>query len=149
MLLESLIKIFDRDLEKLKSEIKLFEKEENLWLVNGDIKNSAGNLALHLCGNLKHYVGHSIGGSSYIRERDKEFSLKNVTRLDILRNIEETKSVVLSTLKMLDDSKLKEIFSEKISIGKVEIGFLLIHLIAHLNYHLGQINYIRRLFVYR
>lgn len=149
MLLESLIKIFDRDLEKLKSEIKLFEKEENLWLVNGDIKNSAGNLALHLCGNLKHYVGHSIGGSSYIRERDKEFSLKNVPKLDILRNIEETKSVVLSTLKMLDDSKLKEIFSEKISIGKVEIGFLLIHLIAHLNYHLGQINYIRRLFVYR
>lgn len=149
MLLESLIKIFDRDLEKLKSEIKLFEKEENLWLLNGDIKNSAGNLALHLCGNLKHYVGHSIGGSSYIRERDKEFSLKNVPKLDILRNIEETKSVVLSTLKMLDDSKLKEIFSEKISIGKVEIGFLLIHLIAHLNYHLGQINYIRRLFVYR
>ena len=148
-MLQSLIKIFDRDLEKLKSEIKLFKKEENLWLVNGDIKNSAGNLALHLCGNLKHYIGHSIGGSSYIRERDKEFSIKNVPKLDILKNIEETKSVVLSTLKMLDDFKLKEIFSEKISIGKVEIGFLLIHLTTHLNYHLGQINYIRRLFVYR
>ena len=144
MLKEYLIKIFDRDLEKLISEIQLFENEENLWIVKGDIKNSAGNLALHLCGNLKHFIGHNLGGTNYIRERDKEFSLKNISELELIKNIEETKDVVISTLTNFDESRFSEIYKEKISLGDVEIGYFLLHLITHLNYHLGQINYLRR-----
>ncbi|MBK7104958.1 MAG: DinB family protein [Ignavibacteriae bacterium] len=144
MLKESLIKIFDRDLEKLISEIQLFENEENLWIVKGDIKNSAGNLALHLCGNLKHFIGHNLGGTNYIRERDKEFSLKNISKLELIKNIEETKDIVISTLTNFDESRFSEIYKEKISLGDVEVGYFLLHLITHLNYHLGQINYLRR-----
>ncbi|MFZ1288720.1 MAG: DinB family protein [Melioribacteraceae bacterium] len=145
MLKEYLIKIFERDLEKLKSEIQLFNAEENLWITKGDIKNSAGNLALHLCGNLKHFIGHSLGGTNYIREREKEFSLKKIPQKELLKNIDETKSVVLSTLHNLNDAKFNEIYSEKISLGEVEIGHFLLHLTTHLNYHLGQINYLRRM----
>ncbi len=145
MLKEYLIKIFERDLEKLKSEIQLFNAEENLWITKGDIKNSAGNLALHLCGNLKHFIGHSLGGTNYIREREKEFSLKKIPQKELLKNIDETKSVVLLTLHNLNDAKFNEIYSEKISLGEVEIGHFLLHLTTHLNYHLGQINYLRRM----
>jgi len=145
MLKEYLIKIFERDLEKLKSEIQLFNAEENLWITKGDIKNSAGNLALHLCGNLKHFIGHSLGGTNYNIEREKEFSLINIPQKELLKNIDETKSVVLSTLHNLNEAKFNEIYSEKISLGEVEIGHFLLHLTTHLNYHLGQINYLRRM----
>ncbi|MBK8944540.1 MAG: DinB family protein [Ignavibacteriae bacterium] len=144
MFKDNLIKIFERDLEKLISEIQLFEIEENLWIVMGDIKNSAGNLALHLCGNLKHFIGFRLGGFEYTRERDKEFSLKNISKNEIIQNINETKKIVLQTLNDFDESRFSEIYTEKISLGDVEIGHFLLHLITHLNYHLGQINYLRR-----
>ena len=145
MLKDNLIKIFDRDIEKLRNEISLFENEENLWKVFGDIKNSSGNLALHLCGNLKHYIGYMLGGFEYKRERDKEFSAKNIPQNEIFQNIEEAKIIVLKTLTDFDESRYSEIFKEKISLGEVEIGQFLLHLLTHLNYHLGQINYLRRM----
>ena len=147
MLKESFIKIFERDIEKLKSEITQFDKEEDLWFTAGDVKNSAGNLALHLCGNLKHFIGHVLGGSNYIREREKEFSLRNVPKEELLKNIDEAKTVVLSTLSNLDEAKYDEIYDMKMSLGEVQIGFFVFHLATHLSYHLGQINYIRRLMI--
>jgi hypothetical protein len=144
---ESFVKIFDRDIEKLKAEILQFEKEEDLWFIAGDVKNSAGNLALHLCGNLKHYIGHVLGGTNYVREREKEFSLKNVPKSEIIKNIDEAKSIVYSTLSSIDETKLSEIYTEKFSLGEVETESALVHLVAHLSYHLGQINYLRRLMI--
>jgi len=144
---KSYAKIFERDIDKLTSEISLFDSEEDLWVIAGDVRNSVGNLALHLCGNLKHFVGKSLGNSGYERKREKEFSLKNVPKSEILKDIDETKSIVLSTLNKLDESKLQEIFTEKLSLGEVETEFFLVHLLTHLNYHLGQINYIRRLMI--
>ncbi len=145
MLKDNLIKIFDRDIEKLKMEISLFDKEEKLWKVFGDIKNSSGNLALHLCGNLKHYVGFTLGGFDYTRERDKEFLMTNIPKSDLINYIDETKKIVLKTLKDFDELRFSEIYKEKISLGEVEIGQFLLHLLTHLNYHLGQINYLRRM----
>ena len=147
MLKESFIKIFERDIEKLKSEITQFDKEEDLWFTAGDVKNSAGNLALHLCGNLKHFIGHVLGGSNYIREREKEFSLRNVPKEELLKNIDEAKTFVLSTLSNLDEAKFDEVYDGKMSLGEVKIGLFVIHLATHLSYHLGQINYIRRLMI--
>ena len=144
---KSFVKIFERDIDKLKSEITLFDSEEDLWIIAGDVKNSAGNLAIHLCGNLKHFIGKALGNTGYVRQREKEFSLKNVPKSEILKNIDETKSVVLSTLTGLNEEKLREIFTEKLSLGEVEIEYVLVHLLTHLNYHVGQINYIRRLMI--
>ena len=73
---DELIKIFERDLQKLKSEISLFAIEKNIWLISGNINNSAGNLCLHICGNLKHFIVHVLGGTDFNREREKEFSKK-------------------------------------------------------------------------
>jgi hypothetical protein len=71
-------KTFLRDLEKLKTEISSFKDESNLWKISGDIKNSAGNLCLHLCENLQHFIGAVLGNSGCVRNRDAEFSRKNV-----------------------------------------------------------------------
>ena len=145
MLNNSLIKIFERDLAKLKEEILLFEDETNLWITAGSVNNSPGNLCLHICGNLKHFIGHILGGTNFIRERANEFSLKNVPREELLKNCLETLTVVKSTLDKMDESNFQSIYPINVFKEEMTTEFFLIHLTTHLNYHLGQINYQRRI----
>lgn len=144
-MINHLIKLFTRDLNQLCTEIEAYKKEENLWKTSGEISNCAGNLALHLCGNLKHFIGAKLGDTGYIREREKEFSTKNVSRDELLRNIRETEGIVISTLSTLDAADLENDFDIPGWSEKVTTGYWLIHLTTHFNYHLGQINYHRRL----
>ncbi|MGS0747228.1 DinB superfamily protein [Halpernia sp. GG3] len=108
MLTENLNKLFIRDLDGLINELNLYKNENNLWTVHGDITNSAGNLALHLVGNLQHFIGKELGGTNYVRTREREFSLKNVSRETIIKQIEDTKIIVNKTLKTLDTNKLQD-----------------------------------------
>ena len=144
-MIETSTQLFLRDLEKLKTEISSFKDEKNIWKISGDIKNSAGNLCLHLCGNLQHFIGAVLGNSGYVRKRDEEFSKKNVPIRELVAEIELTTKAVKLTLDSLSDAKLNEIFPSNIFGEGTTIRMFLIHLIAHLNYHLGQINYQRRL----
>ena len=148
MLKNSLIELFERDLQKLKTEIDLYKDEDNLWVVKEGISNSAGNLCLHLIGNLNHFIGATLGNTGYVRHRDDEFSLKNIPRQDLIMNIENCILIVKSTLlKLTDDDFVKEFPLEKHGTIVSTIDMLL-HLFGHLSYHLGQINYHRRLLDY-
>ncbi len=142
---ETLKSFFLRELDRLKEEITLFESEESLWRIREGISNSAGNLALHLTGNLNHFIGATLGNSGYIRERDLEFTKKNVPAKEIIGDIENTKKMVSSVFSELTQEDLEKDYPLEKSFGKVSTGYLLIHLITHLNYHLGQINYYRRI----
>jgi uncharacterized damage-inducible protein DinB len=144
MIAKTFLDFFQRDLEKLKEEITLFP-EDRLWLVNGEIKNSAGNLALHITGNLKHFIGAVMGDTGYIRQRDKEFSDKNVTKEKLLQGLTESETIVTTVLSALTDEKLMQPYPVE-TFGKNSTTLrALIQLIAHLDYHLGQVNYLRRL----
>ncbi|HNP23419.1 MAG TPA: DinB family protein [Panacibacter sp.] len=145
MLLENLELLFARDLEKLKTEISSYKDENNLWQIRAGILNSGGNLALHLVGNLKHFVGLVLGEFSYSRERDKEFSNKNIPVADIIRSIDETITVVTATLSKLTHDDIARIYPQKPLGTEMTTANFLLHLYAHLNYHLGQINYHRRI----
>lgn len=140
-----LIKIFNRDLDKLISQIQLFENEEELWQLRKDISNTPGNLCLHIAGNLQHFIGHVLGNTDYVRDREFEFSGKNVPKEELIQQLETTKLVVSETLTSLSDDVLKEDYPITIFKEVNTVGFFLIHLSTHLNYHLGQINYFRRL----
>ena len=144
-MIQTLKQIFLRDLENLKTEISSYKDEENLWEISGDVKNSAGNLCLHLCGNLQHFIGAVLGNSGYIRNRDAEFSRKNVPLKELVKEIELTKTDVVKTLKNLTEVRLGEKFPINVFGYEMTTEYFLIHLITHLNYHLGQINYHRRL----
>ena len=108
MLLDVLKKVFKRDLNKLKTEIKLYSNETNLWLIDKSITNSAGNLCLHLVGNLNAYIGAELGQSGYIRQRDLEFSLKDVPRTKLLNQIDKTISMVEKVLSELATNDLEK-----------------------------------------
>lgn len=146
MLKESLQSLFVRDLLRLKSEIEQYKNESNLWLVEKDISNSTGNLCLHLIGNLNTFIGGELGKTGYVRDRLLEFSQKNVPRTELIQKIEETIEVVKHAIGSLNASDLdKDYPLVKVVEGGSSIGFMLIHLLGHLTYHLGQINYHRRL----
>jgi len=144
-MISTLKEIFERDLHKLKREIELYEHEELLWVVRSEVNNSAGNLALHLCGNLSHFIGAVLGNSGYIRNRDAEFTDKNVSREELYKLIDETKTVVVETLNNMNELELEKMYPINVMRENMTTEFFLTHLATHLNYHLGQLTYHRRL----
>ena len=145
MLNQTLIKLFTKDLNRLKIEIQTYNDESTIWMTTENISNSAGNLALHLVGNLNHFIGATIGKTCYIRKRDLEFSLKNIPRETILEQIDDTILVVTKVLEgMLPEDFQKE-YKRRSFEDYMTTEYFLVHLTMHLSYHLGQINYHRRL----
>lgn len=145
MITNELIELFERDLQRLKTEIELYKDEDNLWILKEGISNAAGNLCLHLIGNLNHFIGAVLGNTGYVRYRDDEFSLKNIPRQDLVTNIENCRLVVKTTLLKLTAEDLAKEFEQKVFDKPVTAQMMLMHLATHLTYHLGQINYHRRL----
>jgi uncharacterized damage-inducible protein DinB len=145
MLIETLKMLFNRDLNILKFEIDSYQNETNLWKIESNISNSAGNLCLHLIGNLNTYIGAEFGKTGYIRNRALEFSLKDIPKAELLSKIEATIIVVNNALDNISDEDLKAEYPILVFQNKTSTEYMLIHLTTHLAYHLGQINYHRRL----
>lgn len=144
-MIENVKTLFIRDLNTLKTEIEAYQDEKNLWKTDKNISNSAGNLCLHLVGNLNHYIGATLGHSGYLRIRDLEFSLKDIPRAKLIQQIESTMEIVNSSLERLSSEDLRKQYPSEPLGYEMTTGYFLIHLFGHLNYHLGQINYHRRL----
>jgi hypothetical protein len=136
---------FERDLNKLAEELRLYKEESDIWKTKEGINNSAGNLALHLIGNLNHFIGYTLGDTHYTRDREKEFSLKNVPRQKIIDDIMQVLEMIKNTFPKLSEEDLKKEFPVRINNEIFSTENMLLHLIAHLNYHLGQVNYHRRM----
>ncbi|CAL2092813.1 DUF1572 family protein [Tenacibaculum sp. 190524A05c] len=145
MTASELITFFENELNALISELELYINEENIWKLEKNITNSAGNLSLHLVGNLHTFVGKEVGKTGYVRNRELEFSQQNVSRNTLIKSIEETKEMIKSSLSPLSEADLKKEYPI-LKFSKPEsIEFFMVHLIKHLTYHLGQVNYHRRL----
>jgi len=136
---------FERDLNKLIEELSLYKSEEDIWKIKEGISNSAGNLTLHLVGNLKHFIGTTLGKTGYVRERDKEFSEKNIPRHQLISDVKDTIAIIKNTLSKLDSDSLEQDFPVTLNNMVSSTASVLVYLLAHLNYHLGQVNYHRRL----
>jgi uncharacterized damage-inducible protein DinB len=145
MNIQNIMTLFDRDLKKLKLEIESYKNENKIWEIDKGINNSAGNLCLHLIGNLNTYVGLALGKIAYIRNRKLEFSAKNVAKATLLAQIEATQKVVQTSLSHLTSCDLEQEFPMLVFEKPTSTEYMLIHLTTHLAYHLGQINYHRRL----
>ena len=145
MIGDNLLQWYLRELNKLKEEILLYKQEDSLWILSGEIKNTPGTLTLHLIGNLKHFIGAQLGNTGYVRNRDKEFSDKNISREVILKEIDEVISMIQKVFITITDEKFNSEFPIEFFEKKRSVGEILFILYGHLNYHIGQINYHRRL----
>ena len=141
--------LFTRDLDRVIADIKAYPDEDSLWQVPGQINNSAGNLALHLVGNLSQFIGDDLGDVPFARNREAEFTRRNVPRAELLSGLERTRELVEQTLAQVDYARLERIHPRQPPgfPHAMSSRYFLIHLYGHLNYHLGQINYHRRLTV--
>ncbi|MBB5394405.1 DinB family protein [Mucilaginibacter sp. AK015] len=145
MITDTLRKLIIRDLETLKLEIQAYQNEEKLWYIEKGILNSTGNLCLHLVGNLNTYFGADFGKSGYIRNRPDEFSLKNIPRAELVDKIDQAIVMIGNTLNAITEEQLSEISTAGNFSTDVTNEYFFVHLATHLSYHLGQVNYHRRL----
>lgn len=141
----SLIEFFERELLKVKEEIGLYPNERDIWEIPPGIANSGGTLCLHLIGNLNHFIGATLGNSGYVRNRELEFSARNVPRAELIEQLDATVEVVGKTLQAFPESDFDKNFPLDKHGKEVTNAYMILHLLTHLNYHLGQINYHRRL----
>jgi uncharacterized damage-inducible protein DinB len=141
---EALRRILLRDLAALRREVEAYEREADLWVRPPGVPNSAGSLALHLAGNLRHFIGSQLGGTGYLRDRDAEFASRNVPRSTLLRHVDDAMAEVDRALRDLAETRLAEPYPLEVGGVRLSTGMLLTHLATHFAYHLGQMDYHRR-----
>lgn len=144
MLAEILRKILIRDVKALKRELEAYPDEPGLWLTPPGVSNSAGNLALHLAGNLRTFIGAQLGSNGYLRDREAEFSRRDVPRTEVLAQLDAAMQDIDATMPRVTDEDMSRPYPMPIGGVTLTTGEFLTHIAAHLAYHLGQVDYHRR-----
>jgi len=144
-MLNSILAVFyERDLRKLVEEVNLFTSEENLWRTMGSVKNPAGNLVLHIIGGMNYLIGATLAQTGYLRNRDQEFIRKGVPRNELVAQLEDLILLTGNTLNGLKQEQMEGSYPFMFDNANNTTSYVLVQLLAHLNYHLGQVNYLRR-----
>jgi hypothetical protein len=143
-MLDSLRILYARDIDTLRAEVELYPEDELLWHEVPGYPNPGGNLVLHLVGNLRHFIGAQLGGTGYVRDREAEFATKGLSRTQLQNGISLASAEVVRTLSGLDPARLNEPFPLPAHGKSVLTGLWLVHLSTHLAFHLGQLDYHRR-----
>ncbi len=134
-----------RELRALDREIAAYPDDESLWTTPAGAPNSAGNLALHLAGNLRHFIGAALGETGYTRDRDSEFSSKGLSRDELRTIVSDAIRERGNAFDRITDEQVNAEYPIPIQERKLQASEFLVHLAVHLGYHLGQIDYHRRL----
>jgi len=145
MTVEHLRTLLLRDLDTVRREVLAYPDDGALWARPDGVPNSAGTLALHLAGNLHHYLGAVLGGDDYVRDREEEFAARDLSREKVADRVTLARAAVDRALSALHPDRLGLPFPGGLSAGEVPTGLFLMHLTTHLAYHLGQMDYHRRM----
>lgn len=146
MLRETLLRVLHREISSVRLEVMAYPDDDALWRVVPGISNSGGTLALHLAGNLRHFVGTVFGGTGFVRDREWEFAARNLSRADVAAHLTDTLSHLVTTLEELDPARLDAMYPAPVGPDlQVPADALMVHLAVHTGYHLGQIDYHRRI----
>ena len=139
-----LAELFARDITRVIQELQAFPTTESVWKTAPGVTNAAGTLALHLEGNLREYIGRQLGQIAYVRQRPLEFSTRGVERNELVARLEAVNAQIPRVIAALSDAQLEAIYPEEFHGTPMTTRQFLIHLEAHLNYHHGQMDYLRR-----
>lgn len=144
MIANELASLFARDIARLIQELHAFPDTASIWKTAPGVANAAGTLALHLEGNLREYIGRQLGGTAFLRDRPLEFSARGVSQSELIERLEAVKASIPPVIASLTDAQLDERYPEQVLGHPMSTRQFLMHLEAHLNYHLGQVDYLRR-----
>ncbi|WP_341900977.1 DinB family protein [Fluviicola taffensis] len=136
---------FTKDLDSLAKEVALCDEDTLLWQVPPGIANSIGNLTQHLIGNLNHFIGATLGETGYVRNRDAEFSERYFTKAEMIDELAKTSKMLEKVLGSLSLEQLDKTYPHEPFGYSMTTNHMIAKLVGHLGYHLGQINYLRRI----
>ena len=142
---KTLAAILVRELKAIERELNAYPTEEQIWQLPAGLPNSGGTLALHAAGNLQHFLGTVLGGTSYVRDRDAEFQRRNVPRSELIEELRRAESVVRDTLQRIDAASLETTYPLPVANRRLTTSDFLTHLATHLAYHVGQLDFHRRI----
>lgn len=145
MMIDAIRRCVRRDLDSLAAELVAYPDDAAIWAMPPGTPNSAGTLTLHLAGNLRHFIGATLGDTGYLRDRDREFATRDVPRDELLELIATTRIEVDATLATLDPIAVDVPYPLPLNGHTIPTGRFLVHLATHLAYHLGQVDFHRRL----
>lgn len=134
-----------REVEALIREVEHMPDDESLWKTLPGVTNSCGTLGLHIAGNLQHYIGHVLGGTSYVRDRDREFNQRSGTREEVVAELKLAIGAVHRALLELPRDRLDQPYPQELGGVRPRTGVFLFHLVSHTGFHLGQAGYLRRM----
>jgi hypothetical protein len=137
--------VIRRELRALERELNAYQSEDQLWVLPEGLPNSGGTLALHIAGNLRHFIGTVLGGDSYVRDRDAEFARRDVPRAELVAELRLADKSVRETLGALDPAKFNEPYPLPVLNRRLRTGDFMLHLATHLAYHIGQVDFHRRI----
>ncbi len=146
MLNSILATFYERDIRRLIEEINLFKNEDDLWRTGRAVKNPAGNLVLHIIGGLNHLIGATLAQTGYVRNRNQEFSSKGVEMEELVAQLEALISMINKTVNCLTPEDMEAAYPIFFDEPNTTTSYVLLQLLLHLNYHLGQVNYLHRMF---
>lgn len=132
-------------LRAFMAELDRFADEAQIWAILPGVNNPAGTLALHVSGNLQHFVGACLGNTGYVRDRPREFGIRGLSRAELKTELQRALDVVEAVLPKFDDARLEEDYPEPIEGAPIATGLFLLRLASHLSLHLGQAGYLRRI----
>ena len=144
MLCSASLAIMQRELRAVRRTVEAYPTDASLWEHPAGLPNAGGTLVLHICGNLQHFLGAVIGKTGYKRDRDAEFAMRNVSRDVLLTEIDATSRAVERGLTTITDNHMAELYPDQVANRTVSNGDFIVHLAVHLGYHLGQLDYHRR-----
>ena len=136
--------LLTRELRAVRRELEAYPDDASVWRVIPGIPNTGGTLALHVAGNIRHFIGAIVGRDGYVRDRDAEFSRRDVPRAELLGGIDAAIAAVQRAMGSADDATMRGAYPELVAGRRVSGSDFMVHLVAHLAYHLGQIDYHRR-----
>ena len=145
MFKDALRTVILRELRGLNREIAAYPDNESVWQTAPGVPNSAGTLALHMAGNLRHFIGATLTGNGYIRDRAAEFGTKGLTRAELSGIVTAAINELEVAFDKVTDEQLASEFPIPVAERRLNTGQFLMHLAVHLSYHLGQLDYHRRL----
>ena len=145
LMLDTLRRLFRRDIAAMRREIEAYSDDATLWTIVPGIANSGGTLGLHVAGNLRHFIGAALGNTGYVRDRDAEFSMRNAPRSFVVEQLTDAEQSVDTALRDFDPARLEDEYPVQLPADmRARIAPFLMHLAVHLGYHLGQVDYHRR-----
>lgn len=137
-------RLLRRELAAVRRSVEAYPDEKSMWIERPGLPNTGGNLALHLAGNLQHFFGAVLGKTGYVRDRDSEFSRRGVPRAEVLKQLDAAALAVDAGMKGLSAERLAQPYPEQVGGRTIQTQEFVVHLLSHLAYHLGQLDYHRR-----